>query len=315
MIDEAQKIKYIRIAGIIALAGNIILAGEKLFFGIYAHSMALLGDGIDSTSDVVIAIVTLVISGIIARPEDKKHPWGHRRAESIATMILSFVIFYCGAQLAITSIQRLASGNIADETSMLAIIASVISIAGKTLLALTQHHYGKKAESTMIKANAENMKSDIMLSSSVLVGLGISRLFKIPVLDPIVALLVGLWVVKNGIMLFLDITMELTDGIDDPSLYERLFNAVTSVPGAKNPHKARIRKLASVYDVDLDFEVDPEMSVYDAHELSEQVEDAIRKEIPEVYDVQIHVEPLGSDEHQPKEGFGVSPKALEHKIG
>ena len=100
------------------------------------------------------------------------------------------------------------------------------------------------------------------------------------------------------------------DGNTDNSLYQKLFAAASSVPGVTNPHRARIRKIAALFDIDLDIEVDPAMTVYDAHELSEQVEDAVRKEIPDVYDIVVHIEPAGSDDHQRKEEYGLKPENL-----
>ena len=225
-------------------------------------------------------------------------------------MALAFIIFFAGAQLVLSAAKKLVLHDFQAEVSLVAVYAAVISIAGKSLLALIQFHYGKIAESEIVKANAQNMKSDIMLSAAVLAGLLCSELFKMPVLDPVIALLVGLWVIKNAASLFARMNLELMDGNADSSLYKKLFDAVATVPNVLNPHKARIRRMASSFDIDLDIEVDPSLSVYEAHELSEQVESAIRKEIPEIYDIVIHVEPKNSDLHQPKEEFGLNPQNL-----
>ena len=304
------RTKYIRRAGLIALFGNAAIALEKIIIAIFGKSMALLGDGMDSSGDVLIALVTLVISRIISKPEDNEHPWGHRRAETVATMILSLVIFYCGAQLSVTAAGRILRRDYEVEISILTIAASIISVSGKIILTLFQTYYARKSGSSIIRANAENMKGDILLSTGVLAGLVASRLSGLPILDPIAAIIVGLWILKNGIKIFLEINMELMDGNTDKSIYKKIFDAAKSVPGVVNPHKARVRKIASAYDVDLDFEVSPDMSVYEAHEISEQVEAEIRKVVPEIYDIQIHVEPLGSDSHQPKEGYGLSPNEI-----
>ncbi len=307
MEHNKSKSYYIRIAGIIALTGNAILAAIKLVFAYMSSSLAVMGDGIDSSTDVLIAIVTLVISSVIARPSDREHPWGHGRAETTATMILAFIIFFAGSQLIMQSAGRLLSGNTSHEVSNLAIVAAVISICGKIILAVSQFYFGKIADSEMIKANAQNMKNDIVMSTAVLAGLALSSIFHCPILDPILALLVGAWVIKNAVLLFVELNMELMDGNTDSSLYKKLFDAVASVPGVSNPHRARIRKMASLFDVHLDIEVDPNMTVYDAHELTEQVEDEVRKAIPDIYDIVVHTEPAGSDSHQPKEGFGLTP--------
>ncbi|MGN0729685.1 cation diffusion facilitator family transporter [Treponema sp.] len=301
---------YIKTAGIVALSGNVVLAAVKFLFAYLSGSLAVAGDAIDSSTDVLIAFVTLFVSRIIQQPGDKEHPWGHARAETTATMALAFIIFFAGGQLVLSAVKKLICGDFQNEISLAAVYAAVVSMAGKTLLAVVQFHYGKIAESEIVKANAQNMKNDIALSGAVLAGLLLSEIFKMPVLDPVVALLVGAWVIKNAALLFARMNMELMDGNADSSLYRKLFDAVATVPNVKNPHKARIRRMASSFDVDLDIEVDPMLSVYEAHELSEQVESAIRKEIPEIYDIVIHIEPNGSDGHQPKEEFGLTPGSL-----
>ncbi|MBQ1643369.1 MAG: cation transporter [Treponema sp.] len=309
-MQDSFKTHYIRVAGTIALIGNAALAFIKILLAYFSKSLAVMGDGIDSSTDVLIAIVTLVISAIISRPSDKEHPWGHGRAETTTTLVLSFIIFFAGAQLAIQSVTRLMNPQDAQAIGRGAVIAAIISIAGKTVLALLQFHYGKIADSEMVKANALNMKNDIIMSLGILVGLFLSEQFKLPILDPIIALLVGLWVIKNAATLFLQVNFELMDGNADNSLYQKLFSAVSSVQGVHNPHKARIRKMASLFDIDLDIEVDPAMTVYDAHEKAEQVEEAIREVIPEAYDILIHIEPLGSDSHQREEKYGLKPEDM-----
>ena len=309
-LKDDFKAHYIRAAGTAALLGNIFLAATKIILGRLSGSLAIFGDGIDSCTDAVIAVVTLAISGIIMQPSDSDHPWGHGRAETTATLLLSFIIFFAGAQLVLNSIISLIHGTGKKEISFLAVTAALISIAGKSILALTQYHFARIADSEIIRANAENMKSDIMLSAGVLAGISAARFFNCAALDPIVACLVGLWVVKNALNIFREINLELMDGNTDNSLYKKLFEAVSSVNGVANPHRARIRKIAGSFDIDLDIEVDPAMTVFDAHELSEQVEDAVHRSIPEVYDIVVHIEPHGSDSHQPKEQYGLSPNLL-----
>ena len=309
--DTDYKSHCIRVAGVAALLGNAMLAALKLLFAYLSGSLAVLGDGIDSSTDVLIAIVTLVISGIIAQPGDKEHPWGHVRAETTATLVLSFIIFYAGVQVAVKALQSIVRGAVSAQVSPLAVTGAAISIAGKALLAAVEFRYARLADSEMVRANAQNMKSDIVLSAGVLLGLAASQFFRCPVLDPLIAVLVGCWVIKNAVQIFWQTNLELMDGNTDNSLYRRLFAAASSVPGVTNPHRARIRRMASLLDVDLDIEVDPDMTVYDAHELSEQVEEAVRNELPDIYDIVVHIEPAGSDSHQRKEEFGLNPAHLD----
>lgn len=312
--------KLISLAGWIALLGNISLATIKIVAGIRASSLAVLGDGLDSATDVSIACMTLIVSRIIHRPSDENHPWGHGRAETTATMVVAFIIFYAGMQLCLSSgiqlfhyithtieisksTQLLSSGN-----SVLTV--TLLSIAGKLLLAWSQYHLGKKSGSIMILANAKNMAADSIISISVLVGLAGARLFSLPILDPLVAFLVGLWVLKNAISIFMEMNLELMDGNHDKELYHRLFAAVKTVQGVSNPHRVRIRKIAARWDIDMDIEVAPDITLHDAHELAEQVETAVRKAIPDVYDIVVHMEPAGHSSHHSQEQFGLSESDL-----
>ena len=239
--DSSSRMRLIALAGWIALLGNLLLAVIKVVAGIAAESLAVLGDGLDSATDVSIACMTLIVSRIIQQPSDKEHPWGHGRAETTATMVVAFIIFYAGMQLCFSSgkhvINLLATNSLSNNPAQehglsggLALTATAISIAGKLLLAWSQLHLGKKSGSMMVLANARNMATDSIISISVLVGLAATQLLKLPVIDPVVAFLVGLWVLKNAVSLFMEMNLELMDGNQDKELYAsgRLHPAGTS---------------------------------------------------------------------------------------
>jgi len=99
------------------------------------------------------------------------------------------------------------------------------------------------------------------------------------------------------------------DGSADPGLYQSVFDAVRSVPGAGNPHRTRVRKLASFYDIDLDIEVDGGKTVREAHDIAQAVEKAIKERIEGVYDIVVHIEPNGAGEHA--EQYGLNEKQLK----
>jgi len=298
----------VRKAAFIALFGNLFLALLKITTGVFTGSLAVIGDGIDSSTDVAIAVMTLAVGAIINQPSDKEHPWGHQRAETVATIVLAFIIMLAGFQLSTSALHQLRSGETSKLPEFAALAVTVVSIAGKLLLAFSQYRLGKKSGSAMILANAKNMTNDIIISTSVFVGLGASVLFKLPLLDSVTAILVGLWVMKSAIGIFMELNLELMDGNADDGLYKSLFQAVKSVPGAGNPHRARIRKMASAWDIDLDIEVDGSLTVRQAHVIAELVEKAIREQITDVYDIMVHVEPAGGGEHT--EQFGLSAKDL-----
>ncbi|GHV19743.1 cation transporter [Spirochaetia bacterium] len=308
--DQDSRAKIIRNAALVALIGNFVLAVAKITAGIISGSLAVVGDGIDTSVDVLIAGLTLFVSGVISRPADPEHPWGHGRAETIATAGLSFLLFFAGFQLVTSSAGNLLSGKTIEAPEPLALIITLVSIAGKLLLALNQYKFGKKSGSEMLIANSKNMAADVMLSVGVLVGIGFAIILNIGFIDSVAALLVGFWVIKNAVGIFLDVNAELMDGGVISREYKDLFEAVNSVKGAGNPHRARMRRIAGFWDIDIDIEVDGYMSVYEAHEIATDVECAIRKKLELVFDIMVHIEPAGGRDNYINEGYGLNEKDL-----
>ncbi len=297
-LTQNTRTEIMRTASFIALGGNLLLCILKLTVGLITGSLAVLGDGIDTTTDVGIAVMAVLVSFVINKPSDSRYPWGRQRAETIASMVLAFIIMFAGIQLFIASINKLIQvykGTLLPMPQRIAIIVTAISIAGKLLLALNQYFLGKKAQSLMILANARNMVNDIVISSSVLIGFIISLLFHAPYFDPLVALIVSCLIIKSAVTLFIELNVELMDGNTNKQLYERLFSAVATIPEVKNPHRARIRKMANLWDIDLDIEVDGSMPVSEAHNIAEKTSLVIRQALGNVYDIVIHIEPYNSD--------------------
>jgi cation diffusion facilitator family transporter len=207
---------------------------------------------------------------------------------------------------------RLVSGTQTEMPEAAALVVTVVSIAGKLLLAWTQHLFGKKAGSAMLMANAKNMAADVFVSAGVLAGLVLSIAFNLAWADSVTALLVGIWIVKSSIGIFLEINVELMDGSTGPEPYRAVFEAVLSVDGVCNPHRARMRRIAGFWDIDIDIEVDPNLTVREAHRIASAVEIAIRESLEGVYDIMVHVEPAGVGRHG-DEGYGLSERDVEKR--
>lgn len=300
----SERTDTVRLASWISLTGNFVLAAAKIAAGFLTGSLAVLSDGTDSATDVLISMMTLVAARVSAKPGDREHPYGHGRAETMATAIIAFVVFFAGAQIFMNAALSLARGEASAMPGSLAIWVTLASVCGKWGLAWSQFHFGKLSGSSMLIANGKNMRGDIVTSLAVLAGLILGHLLNLPLLDRILALAVSLWIVKNAVLIFIDANTELMDGTADHGPYESLFQAVSSVPEAGNPHRIRIRRLGSALMADLDIEVPPRMSVAEGHAIAMRVEAAIKDRMPEVYDVLVHVEPSGNVE---EERFGLTP--------
>ena len=302
--------KIIR-ASWLAIVLNALLAFLKLLAGFLSGSYAVIADGIDSVSDILSSLVVLIAARIIARPPNIKFPYGYKKADTIATKVLSFILFFAGAQLAYSTIRILITGETMEAPGLLAIWVTLISIAGKLFLALMLFRTGKKVESTMLIANARNMRNDILLSVSVLAGLLFTFILDKPLIDRILAFLISLFIMYEGFRIFMKSNIDLMDGIDNIDVYNRLFESVHSVRGAQNPHRVRARKIGHYYMINLDIEVDPDLSVKEAHDIAKQVENSIKANLRNIYDVMVHVEPLGNLEEDEK--YGITESEIENQ--
>jgi len=299
-----QQIKFASWVGII---GNTVLAAAKIFIGIISGSFAVIGDGIDTTTDILTYFITLLAARIMNKPPDYKFPYGYNRAEAVATKALSFVIFFAGAQLFFSAIVRIINNEPHEVPTLLAVYVTVFSILSKIALAIYQLRMGKKINSNMLIANGKNMRNDILISTSVLLGLLFIHVFHLPVLDLITAMLIGAWIMRSGYGVFMESSRELMDGTDNPDLYYKIFDAVEEV-GAVNPHRVRIRKHSNMYTVGLDIEIDGKLTIDEGHRIAKKVELNIKTRIENVYDVLVHIEPKGNEE---KEKFGLSRKNID----
>lgn len=277
----------------ISTIGNAILSIAKIVIGLVSGSLAVLGDGIDSATDVFISIVMIFTARIMNRPPTRKYVFGYEKAESIATKILSLVIFYAGAQMLISSIQRIFSSEPRALPGMLAIYVTVFSILGKYGLAVYQMKKGKKINSSMLIANAKNMQNDVIISIGVLLGLFFTFILHMPILDSITGLIISIFIIKTSIGIFMDSNVELMDGVKDEAVYEKIFEAVDKVPGAMNPHRVRSRLIGNMYMIDLDIEADGDITLNEAHAIADAVEESIKETIENVYDIVVHIEPAG----------------------
>jgi len=288
-----------------AILGNGLLAFLKLAAGFISGSYVVIADGIDSVSDIASSLVVLLAARIISKPPNVKFPYGYKKADTVATKVLSFVIFFAGAQLAYSTVRILINATGIALPGMLAIWVTVISMLGKAFLSFLLFRTGRKVESSMLIANARNMRNDILLSLSALISLLFTLVLKEPLIDRIIALLISVFIMYEGFRIFMKSNVDLMDGIDNTDVYSRLFESIRSVEGAHHPHRVRARKIGHYYMVNLDIEVDPDLSVKKAHEIARNVEISIRSNIRNIYDVMVHVEPLGNAE---EEEYGISEK-------
>ncbi len=306
--EQARRIGVIKRISWIGIAGNLLLALMKIVVGFFSSSLAVLADGIDSATDIVTSIVSLLAARVMQLPPDKNHNFGHGRVETLASVSISFIVFFAGLQMLFTAVNRLITGEF-YELSNIAIAVTLISIVGKFLLALIKFSAGKKINSNLLIADAKNMRNDVIVSVAVLITLFLVKFTGFVWVDAVAALLISFWIMGVAISIFKESDTELMEGHQNLEDYEKIFTAIATVNEAKNPHKLRIKRMGHMLIIDLDIEVPGDYSVLKGHQISKEVEIAIKGALENVYDVHIHVEPFGNMEED--ECYGVSREELE----
>lgn len=307
-MGEEQRVQLIRKASWVSIIGNTVLALFKLVTGFAFGSLSVAADGIDSSGDVLMSIITLYIASLLNKPPNPKFPYGYGKAETNATSVISFIIFIAGLQLAISSVRKLIAGEVSEMPGKIVIVALIVSIIGKLFLAWYQMLVGKKSNSKMLIANGRNMQGDVLISASVLVGLAFVYFFKLPIIDTIAALAVSIWIIWVAVRIFLETNLTLMDGNIEKSYYKKVFTIIESVDYVTNPHRVRIRSIGHRKMINADIEIDGNKSIREAHEIAHQVEAELKSKLGDVFDVAIHVEPIGF--HLEEKVFGLDKENL-----
>lgn len=281
--DESKKVS------IVGLIVNVFLSIIKVFVGFNYNSKALIADGLHSVSDIASTFVVLISIKLSQTPADKEHPYGHGKAESIGTAILGFMLLFTGLTLVKDAAGNIFAENI-DIPGKIALWVAVLSIISKEAL----YHYtvriGEKINSKGIIADAHHHRTDAFSSIAALIGVAGARM-GFPILDPLFALVVALFIAKIGIDILRDAFQELMDGVTDQEKIRDFKKQVIEINRVKGVEDIKLRPYGPKYYIDLSILVDDQMTVAEGHEVAVEVRDKLQNENPEVKEVMVHVDP------------------------
>jgi len=293
---------------------NVILAVFKLLIGIISGSMAILADGIDTSTDIFTSFLTLIAAKISNKPADESHPYGHEKIEPVITKILSIIIIYAGFEVLLSSVKKLINKEYDISNPGLILAISLFSLFIKFFLYRYKLSVGKKINSSSFIADAKNMRNDILTSFSIFVGIIIYYFTGAEFIDSVLAIFVSFFILKTGISLLLETSDELMDGSKElGEIYKECVEvAEKTSPDVKNPHKIRVRKAGFVYFIEMHVEVPENMTVKKANEISEQIEKNLKLKNIYIKDILIHFEPIGNKEI---EEFGFDKNSIKEHFG
>jgi cation diffusion facilitator family transporter len=269
---------------------NTLLSVAQIAGGIMTQSQALVADGFHSLSDLLSDGVVLLAAQQAHKEADDKHPYGHGRIETLATVIMGLILAGVAVAIFMKSWGRLFSDTPLVPPQPLAMVFAVAAILGKEAL----YHYtlrvAERFNSNMLRANAWHHRSDAISSIVVLLGIAGAQ-FGLPWLDPVAALVVAGMIMYMAGQFILDSTRELVDtGLDTEEVQE-IREFINNIEGVENVHMLRTRRMGGHVLADVHLQVNGRISVSEGHHIGETVMYRLRRKFRAIHDVIIHVDP------------------------
>ena len=282
--EEVNKVTFL------SIVLNIVLTVIKIFAGILGKSSSMVADGIHSASDVISSVGVLIGNKISNMPHDDEHNYGHEKAETLVSFLLSLLLIYVSLKIGLDGVKSLLNLSEIEVPTMLPLIVSIISIAIKEYQYRITIRVAEKINSPSLKADAWHHRSDALSSVAAFIGIGGSILgFK--ALEPIASIIVALFVAKVGY----EILMIAANELMDHSISEEELNKVIAITqeteGVVGIGDLKSRKHGAMAYVDLTICVPKDLNVYDAHEIATELEEELMNDMDFVKGVNVHVEP------------------------
>lgn len=285
--QKYEDLKMGERGAIVSIIAYICLSALKLFIGNISNSEALKADGLNNTTDIIASIAVLIGLKLAQKPADKNHPYGHWKAEMVASLIASFIMMVVGIQVLVGAITSVFQGG-HESPDIVAAWTGVFSAIVMYFVYRYNKKLAQKIKSHSVMAAAKDNLSDSWVSIGTAIGIFGSQ-FNLPWLDPLTAIVVGILICKTAWDIFRGASHQLTDGFDQ-DLMDSYKSSIIQVQGVKGVKGLRARSYGNNVVVDTVILVNPTLDIKDAHDISSKVEKKLMKE-NDIYDVHVHVEP------------------------
>jgi cation diffusion facilitator family transporter len=277
-------------AAYLAISVSIFLVIFKILVGLSTNSISILSDAMHSSMDVVASTITLIAIKLAKKPADKCHNYGHGKYEALSAAIQSVLILIISVTIIYQSALRIVNRNLITE-AVPGIVVMVASITLHSMTVFIMLRCAKKENSIALKANALHLLSDVITSIGVIVGLIIIHFTGLKVIDPVLAIVVALVIVKTGY----DIGKESIEELLDRSLNLEEVKIINDILEKHSPpvldyHCLRTRRVGLIRQVDVHLIFPNNYSLIDAHDISSDIEKDIHESIKNVRTT-THLEP------------------------
>lgn len=278
------KVKVARLS----IVSNTFLIILKIVVGLLSGSVSIISEAIHSSMDLIAALIAFFSVRISDNPPDSRHPYGHGKVENISGVIEAILIFAAAIWIITEAVKKLLGEEIVLDVIWLGSAVMLISAVVNTFVSRKLYKVARETKSVALEADALHLKTDVFTSAGVAVGLGLIFITDIKWLDPVVAILVALFIIKESYSLLRRAFTPLLDtawGEDEIEDLERRLNQMEV-----NYHNLRTRVAGNYRFVDIHVEIPEDESVGNAHSYCDMIENKLIS----LYDnitVTIHVEP------------------------
>lgn len=287
----ANRLKRSLEATFLGMAVNAALSAVKFAAGILGHSHALVADAAESCADIFSSIIVWRALVLAAAPADREHPYGHGKAEPLAAASVAVMLLLAALGIVLKSAQDLAQPREAPRAFTLFVLIAVVLI--KEMLFRFVSRTASSAQSIVVYADAWHHRSDAVTSLAAATGIIFTLLGgpRFAFADDAAAIVAGLIIAWNGWKLLRPALDELMDAAPSMALVAQIKSAAGKAGGVQRIEKCIVRKAGFEYFVDMHVEVDPQLTVLQAHDIAHRVKDRVREAVPAVHDVLVHIEP------------------------
>jgi cation diffusion facilitator family transporter len=285
---------------LLAILGlNFIVAAGKIVVGMMSNSLSMTADGIHSLMDGASNVVGLVGIAAASRPPDPNHPYGHRRFETITSLGIALFLLLALQQILQGAWSRWQDRDEPTITT-LNFVVMVAAMSVSLGVTLWERRAGQRLNSSILTADARHTASDVAISLTVIAGFVLVRM-GYPIADLILALFIAGAIAWAAWQIIRDAALSLSDvAVHSARDIDRVARAVAGVRGV---HNIRTRGGDGMTWIDMHIQVDPDMPVDDAHDISSTVAARVEAEVGEPADVTVHIEPATSKHLRPERNF------------
>ncbi len=309
-MNLTDRYKSAKRATIVNASVNSLLAIFKVAVGIIGHSQALVADGLHSFSDLVTDMLVLFAAKFGAEGPDADHPYGHRRIETVASIIISLILIGVAFGIAWDTIHHILGHHAKEMPTYPVIIVAIVSIIGNEFLYHYTLYEGNKSDSDLLRTNAWHNRSDSLVSIVVLVSV-VGTMLGARYLDSIGAFIISLLILKMGIKMIWTSVQELVDaGVEEKTLAE-IRTYILDTDGVVAVHQIRTRSHGSNIFLDAHIQVDPFITVSEGHYISEKVHLGLINNFEKIVDVTVHIDPEDDETSQPNKNLPERKEVLQ----